>query len=193
MAPNEPEARTDGVAYTPYIHTSTTILNDQFAVAQSRPELVVVETEVPVSELNGTYKAERAHGPTGAKPWNAGTIQKQLTGKRDVILSRWAKPVRIVPNNEVAAHIYDMVKYHISVMPSNVVTPQVRAEMEKLGMEFVETNNNGKFVDGEHKGQTWTSVYGKQAKKKKKQKSLTREDNTRKMLSALWSLATALA
>lgn len=173
--------KTDGVAYNPYIHTSTTMLNDQFAAAQSRPELVVVETEVPSSSLIGTYKAERAHDPTGAKPWNAGTIQKQLTGKRDVILSRWAKPVRIVPNSEVAAHIYDMVKDHISVMPSNVVTPQVRAEMEKLGMEFVETNNNGKFVDGVHKGQTWTSVYGKQAKKKKKQKAHTREDNTRKM------------
>lgn len=140
------------MAYNPYIHTSTTMLNDQFAAAQSRPELVVVETEVPVSELDGTYKAERAHDPTGSKPWNAGTIQKQLTGKRDVILSRRAKPVRIVPNSEVAAHIHNTVKDHIGVMPSNVVTPQVRAEMEKLGMEFVETNNNGKFVDGVHKG-----------------------------------------
>lgn len=36
-------------AYNPYIHTSSTMLNDQFSEAQSRPNLVVVEMEVPES------------------------------------------------------------------------------------------------------------------------------------------------
>ncbi|MGN1220523.1 MAG: hypothetical protein ACI4TU_06270, partial [Candidatus Cryptobacteroides sp.] len=38
---------TGGVAYNPYIHTSTTMLNDQFSEAQSRDNLVVVEMKVP--------------------------------------------------------------------------------------------------------------------------------------------------
>lgn len=76
----------------PYIHTSTTMLNDQYKEAQSRPDLVVVEMEIPVSELDGVYRAEHTADPTGRKPWNAGVIQKYLTGTHDVILSRGICP-----------------------------------------------------------------------------------------------------
>ena len=171
----------DKVLYNPYIHTSTTMLNDQFKAAQSRPDLVVVEMEVPISELEGTYRAERAADPTGRKPWNAGVIQKYLTGTRDVILSRWAKPVRIVPNDEVARHIFSMIDGHISVMPTNVVTPQVRAELEKLGVKFVETDNKGNLVGGAHAGESWTDVYGARNKRAKRGKKPTRADRTRAM------------
>lgn len=47
-------------AYNPYIHTSATMLNDQFSEAQSRTNLVVVEMEVPESELTSDYRAEKA-------------------------------------------------------------------------------------------------------------------------------------
>ena len=47
------------VAYNPYTHTSRTVLNDQFSSAFVRPNLVVVEVEVPESELEGLYKAEK--------------------------------------------------------------------------------------------------------------------------------------
>ncbi len=49
-----------GVAYNPYIHTSTTMLNEQFSEAQDRDNLVVVEMHVPKSELTSGYKAEKA-------------------------------------------------------------------------------------------------------------------------------------
>ncbi|MBQ7684372.1 MAG: hypothetical protein IJT48_07760 [Bacteroidaceae bacterium] len=152
-------------AYNPYIHTSRTMLNDQFSEAQSRPNLVVVEMEVPESELTSGYKAEKAKDSVGAKQWKAGVIQGQLSGTREVILSRWAKPVRIVPADEVAKNIHEQIKGQVETMPSNVVTPEVRAELEKLGVEFVETDNTGKIKEGPNKGETWARVYGKKAPK----------------------------
>ena len=169
---------TNGVLYNPYIHTSTTMLNDQFAESQSRGDLVVVEMEVPVSELEGLYQAERANDAVGAKSWNAGVIQKYLTGTRDVILTRWAKPVRIVPTEEVADHIFDMIDGRIEVMPTNVVTPQVRAALEARGVKFVETDNKGRVLHGAHAGETWSSSYGKRNKKAVRSKKQERVDNT---------------
>lgn len=148
-------------AYNPYIHTSATMLNDQFSEAQSRPNLVVVEMEVPESEVEGDYRAEKAKDTVGRKQWKAGVIQGQLSGTREVILSRWAKPVRIVPDAEVAESIAKQIEGQVPVMPSNVVTPQVREEMEKLGVQFVETDNTGKLKEGENAGKTWASVFGK--------------------------------
>lgn len=148
-------------AYNPYIHTSTTMLNDQFSEAQSRDNLVVVECEVPESELTSGYKAEKAKDAVGRLEWKAGIIQSQLSGTREVILSRYDKPVRVVPNEEVAQHISYMIRGKVDVMPTNVVTPQQRAELEKLGVEFVETDNRGRIMYGEHEGETYSSVYGK--------------------------------
>ena len=132
--------------YNPYIHTSTTPLNDHFSSAQSRPELVTVEVEIPKSELTSGYKAEKAKDSVGKVEWKAGIIQSQLTGTRTVILSRWDKPVRIVPDSEVADVIVKMFGDRKITMPSNVVTPSLRAELEKRGVPFVETNNTGKPI-----------------------------------------------
>ncbi len=148
-------------AYNPYIHTSRTMLNDQFSEAQDRPNLVVVEMEVPESELTSGYKAEKAKDSVGAKQWKAGVIQGQLSGTREVILSRWAKPVRIVPTDEVAESIAKQIEGQVHVMPSNVVTPDVRKALEARGVKFVETDNTGKINEGENAGKTWASVYGK--------------------------------
>ena len=147
--------------YNPYIHTSRTMLNDQFSEAQDRDNLVVVEMEVPVSELTSGYKAEKAKDSVGVKQWKAGIIQGQLSGTREVILSRWAKPVRIVPVSEVADHIADMLAGQVDVMPTNVVTPQQREALEERGVKFVETDNKGRIKDGIHAGKSWKSVYGK--------------------------------
>jgi hypothetical protein len=132
--------------YNPYFHTSTTPLNDQFSSAQSRPELVTVEVEVPASELTSGYKAENAKDAVGKVEWKAGVVQGKLSGTREVILSRWDKPIRIVPDSEVAAEIVKMFDGKDIIMPSNVVTPSLRAELEKLGVPFVETTNNGKLL-----------------------------------------------
>ena len=157
-----------GVAYNPYIHTSTTMLNDQFSEAQDRDNLVVVEMHVPESELTSGYQAEKAKDSVGVKEWKAGIIQGMLSGTREVILTRWAKPVRIVPVEEVAENISKMIEGKVEVMPSNVVTPQQRKALEERGVEFVETDNKGKIKDGEDAGKTWSSVYGKKAKSARK-------------------------
>ena len=157
-----------GVAYNPYIHTSTTMLNDQFSEAQDRDNLVVVEMHVPESELTSGYQAEKAKDSVGVKEWKAGIIQGMLSGTREVILTRWAKPVRIVPVEEVAENIAKMIEGKVEVMPSNVVTPQQRKALEERGVEFVETDNKGKIKDGEDAGKTWSRVYGKKAKSARK-------------------------
>lgn len=134
--------------YNPYIHTSVTPLNDQFSSAQDRPELVTVEVEVPVSELYSQYKAEKAKDKVGAVEWKAGVVQAKLSGKRTVVLSRWDRPMRIVPNSEVADEIVKMFNGRKITMPSNVVTPELRAELEKRGVPFVETDNKGNRIKG---------------------------------------------
>lgn len=155
-------------AYNPYLHTSRTPLNDQFSEAQNRPNIVTVEVEVPKSELTSGYKADKAKDAVGEVEWKAGIIQGQLTGKRKLILSRWDKPVRIVPDSEVADVIVnDMFKDKKVIMPSNVVTPSLRKELEKLGIPFVETDNKGVLLEGEHAGTHYSKVYGKKAKKTK--------------------------
>ena len=131
--------------YNPYIHTSTTPLNDQFSSAQSRPELVTVEVEIPKSELTSGYKADKAKDRVGKVEWKAGVIQSKLSGTRTVILSRWDKPMRIVPESEVADKIVEMFDGKDVTMPSNVVTPALRAELEKIGVPFVETDNQGRI------------------------------------------------
>ena len=151
-------------AYNPYLHTSRTPLNDQFSEAQNRPNIVTVEVEVPKSELTGGYKADKAKDAVGEVEWKAGIIQGQLTGKRKVVLSRWDKPVRIVPDSEVADVIVnDMFKGKNITMPSNVVTPSLRKELEKRGVPFVETDNRGRIVGGENDGVHYSKVYGKNA------------------------------
>lgn len=122
--------------YNPYIHTSRTPLNDQFSSAYKRPNLVTVEVEVPVSELTSGYHAEKAKDSVGEKSWHAGPVSGKLpTGKkRKVILSRWDKPIRIVPDEEVAKKISEILDGENIPIPYNVITPSLRKELEKLGV-----------------------------------------------------------
>ena len=141
---NKGNGKTIKARYNPYFHASYTPLNDQFSEAQSRPNLVIVEVEIPASELTSGYKADKAKDSVGEKEWKAGVIQGKLSGTRKVVLSRWDKPVRVVPDGEVADVIVKMFEGKDITMPSNVVTPSLRAELEKRGVPFVETDNNGK-------------------------------------------------
>ena len=156
--------------YNPYLHTSDSMLNDQFKSAQSRPNLVVVEMEIPIT---GDYKAEGAKDAVGFVPggWKSGDVATQLPTTRNVYLSQYGKPVRIVPTEEVAQHIYDRINGYVDVMPSNVVTPQVREALEKMGVQFVETDNQSVILEGKHKGKQWTHVYGKETIRKREEKS----------------------
>lgn len=166
-------------AYNPYLHTSRTPLNDQFSEAQNRPNIVTVEVEVPKSELTSGYKADKAKDAVGEVEWKAGIIQGQLTGKRKVVLSRWDKPVRIVPDSEVADVIVnDMFKGKNITMPSNVVTPSLRKELEKRGVPFVETDNRGRIVGGENDGVHYSKVYGKNAQSPILEQKLKKHPNS---------------
>jgi N12 class adenine-specific DNA methylase len=133
---------TRDVAYNPYWHTSRSPLNDQFTSAWIRPNIVTVEVEVPVSELSSGYRAKFSKDPVGETDWHAGPVTKQLVDQghepRKVILSRYDKPVRVLSNAEVADRIASYVKGYDVVIPENVVTPQVKVELEKRGVKIGE-------------------------------------------------------
>ena len=134
------------VAYNPYFHTSRNPLNDQFAEAYQRPNLVTVEVEVPESELTSGYQAEGAKDPVGETKWNAGPVNRQLSGdkKRKVILSRWMRPVRIVPDSEVAQRISELIEGENVAIPDNTVTPSLLEELKKLGVKIVDGISKGR-------------------------------------------------
>jgi len=146
-------------AYNPYLHSSSTMLNDQFSSAYTRPELVTIEVRVPKSELTSNYKAEKAKDHVGMMKWKAGVVQGKLSGKREVMLSRWDKPIRIVPDSEVAQHIKEMLDGKNIAIPANVVTPSLRSELEKLGVKIdysVKEYNADKEVNS--KGAVFSTV-----------------------------------
>lgn len=161
MKLNKGNGKTIYARYNPYFHSSPTMLNDQFSEAQDRDNLVTVEVEIPVSELNGEnpYKADKAKDFVGIKEWKAGIIQGQLSGTRTVNLSRWDKPIRIVPEKEVAENIIKTFGGKNIIMPSNVVPPKIRIELEKLGISFVNTTNKGIIKDGEFAGDHYSKHY----------------------------------
>ena len=135
----KPDGSTVDAAYNPYIHTSLIPLNDQFTAAHKRPELVVVEVEVPESELTSGYKAEKAKDSVGKMTWHSGPVAGQLPEgkKREVVLSRWNRPIRVVPNSEVADKIVSLFEgVETTPFPWNVFTPALREELVKRGVEF---------------------------------------------------------
>lgn len=127
-------------AYAPYVHTRRSPLNEQFSEAYNRPNLVIVEGEIPESELTSGYTAEGSKKAVGEHDWPSGKVSnalaKQGKNTRKVILSRWFKPIRIVPNSEVADIIAGLIGDSDISFPYNVVTPGLRAELQNRGIEF---------------------------------------------------------
>lgn len=130
--------QTGGVAYNPYLHSSNVVLNDQFSAAYRR-NLVVVECEVPSSELDSGYQAELSKDPVGWREWKAGKVAGKIAKLKDgferkVFLSRWMKPVRILDDSEVAQMYKSYLDGTDVEVPWNVVTPSLRQELEKVGV-----------------------------------------------------------
>jgi hypothetical protein len=127
-------------SYNPYYHTSRSPLNDQFLSAQDRANLVVVEGELPESELTSGYRAPHAKDAVGEMSWHSGPVSSKLPDgkKRQVILSRWFKPLRIVPDSEVARSVSNLLDGENISIPENVVTPSLREELQKLGVPISE-------------------------------------------------------
>lgn len=133
--------------YNPYMHSSNLMLNDQFKGAYlysgDDPKLgkfVTVECLVPKSEAESGYHAQYAKDPVGWTNWKAGgvaqKVEKQGGEKRNVFLSRWIKPVRIVPDSEVAQHYKSLLDGTDISVPANVVTPGLLNELEKAGVKI---------------------------------------------------------
>lgn len=123
-------------AYNPYMHTSTSMKNDQFTSAYARGNIKVVEWEIPESEKTSGYHAEGAKDAVGLVPWHSGSVNSLLPKdrQRQVMLSRWRKAVRVVPDSEVAESIAEQLKGTGLAIPWNVVTPNQVRELAKLGV-----------------------------------------------------------
>ena len=135
-------------AYNPYWHTSLSMLNDQFSSAYKRPNLVTVEVEIPESELTSGYRAEGAKDSVGLTEWHSGPVASKLKkfGKpREVILSRYVKVNRIIPDSEAAASIAKTLEGTDIAIPDNTVTPSLLAELKKLGVKIIETEEVQKY------------------------------------------------
>ena len=123
-------------AYNPYMHTSTSMMNDQFTGAYARGNIKVVEWDIPESEKTSGYHAEGAKDAVGLVPWHSGSVNSLLPKdrQRQVMLSRWRKAVRVVPDSEVAESIAEQLKGTGLAIPWNVVTPNQVRELAKLGV-----------------------------------------------------------
>ena len=88
-----PEDSGTWAAYDPYDHAIETPLNTQFAEAYKRPNLVVVRSLIPKSEITEPFHADYALLPTGAHQWNNG---------RTLYLSRWSKIDKVLSREEEA-------------------------------------------------------------------------------------------
>ena len=129
-------------AYNPYIHSSLSMLNDQFSTAYKRPNLVVVEVQLLKSDVESGFWAEKAKDPVGATEWKAGPVAGKLAkknGARVVYLSTSSKLVREVPASEVAQNIKGMLDGTDVTIPDNVVTPSLLEELKNLGVPITES------------------------------------------------------
>lgn len=125
-------------AYNPYFHTSRSPLNDQFSSAYKRDNLVIVEGEIPSSELTSGYKAQYAKDSVGEMKWHSGPVSSKLKGDkaRRVILSRWFRPLRIIPDAEIAKVIAKMLEGENISIPYKVITPSLRTALESEGVDI---------------------------------------------------------
>lgn len=144
----KPGGGTTWALYAPYFHASPIPLNDQFTSAWKndgveRPQLVTVEVEVPVSEITEQYQAKGSSKKTGANKWNSGVVASKVPGGREVVLSRYIRIKRIVPDSEVAQKIAEIVNRNRIAIPENTVTPQLRAELEKQGVRIAPAGTAG--------------------------------------------------
>ena len=120
--------------YDPYDHAIETPLNTQFGEAYKRPNLVVVRSLIPKSEIDEPFHADYALLPTGAHQWNNG---------RTLYLSRWSKIDKVLTREEEAKLIDEYWKKHPGKREAlkshrdyNRFVPQVRRELEKMGYRF---------------------------------------------------------
>ena len=131
--------------YNPYEHSSNSMLNDQFKAAWQRDNLVTVKMYVPRSEDNGAYRAQWSKDPTGWSDWKSGDVATKINKQKDlqrrVYLSRYAAPVEIVPDSEVAQAYKGYIEGTDVEIPDNVVSPNLLNELKKAGVPIKESGS----------------------------------------------------
>lgn len=149
----KPNGKDMKVAYNSYHHSTISSLNDQFMEAWNRPELGLYKVLIPKSDIESGYKAEGARYPVGEHEWKEGPVSNALhkLGKgRKVILSRYRKIIGKVPVAEEAKKIFNELKGTDIAIPINVVRPELREELIKLGAKFTDVYGSvPKSVKGE--------------------------------------------
>lgn len=134
---NKGDGTSVDAAYNPYEHSSNLVLNDQFESAHRRENLVTVEGIIPTSEMTSGYRAEFSKDSTGVMDWHSGVVAGKLKdNKRQVYLSRYFKPVRIMDDSEVAAKYKEILDGQDVPVPFNVVSPSLLSELEKAGVDI---------------------------------------------------------
>ena len=121
----KPDKGTIPVAYDPYIHNRLDPVNLQFKDAWKRNDLIYVETEVPTTDLESGYHADKALLPVGLHSWSNG----------DLMLSIYDKPTRFVPWDEVADAWAERLagkEVHFDVVP-----PTLRSLLVDRGVDIV--------------------------------------------------------
>ena len=131
----------------PYDHGKFNTLNLQFATAHKRPNLVMVQSVMPKSELRkmmandeiaeGMYHAPFAKNSTGVVSWTNGD---------KLALSRWSKIIRVLTNQEVAERINALWQKNPAKSPAESAdardpfnyTPQVLERLQEMGWKFDE-------------------------------------------------------
>ena len=118
------------VDYNPYIHNRLNMVNKQFKQAWERPNLVYIKTEIPLSDLESGYHAEKAKLPVGEHKWNGGNL----------ILSRYDKPVEICDWNDVADDW--QASFKKKGINFDIIPPALLPILEERGMKIIRPHKN---------------------------------------------------
>ena len=118
------------VDYNPYIHNRLNRVNKQFKQAWERPNLVYIKTEIPLSDLESDYHAEKAKLPVGEHKWNGGNL----------ILSRYDKPVEICDWNDVADDW--QASFKKKGINFDIIPPALLPILEERGMKIIRPHKN---------------------------------------------------
>ena len=118
------------VDYNPYIHNRLNRVNKQFKQAWERPNLVYIKTEIPLSDLESGYHAEKAKLPVGEHKWNGGNL----------ILSRYDKPVEICDWNDVADDW--QASFKKKGINFDIIPPALLPILEGRGMKIIRPHKN---------------------------------------------------
>ena len=108
--------------------------------------------------MTSGYRAERAKDAMGEVEWKSGPVGREMAAQgkpRMVILSRWDKPVRIVPVEEVADEYAKRLQGTGISVPFNTVPPALREALVARGVEISEPEKGNAGVASRPSYEEW--------------------------------------